>query len=70
MVYERFYVLQRLFVLVALVVAATAAIDATYQVSKASSSGFVHLRRDGEPQRKLSSLLAEGKRAAMYEIVP
>ena len=69
MVYERFYVLQRLFVLVALVVAATAAIDATYQVSKASS-GFVHLRRDGEPQRKLSSLLAEGKRAAMYEIVP
>ena len=44
---------------------ATVVIDSTYHTAEPSSSGFVHLRREGEPQRKLSSLLAEGKRAAM-----
>ena len=61
------YFSQWLFILMVLFVTtgATVVIDSTYHTAEPSSSGFVHLRREGEPQRKLNSLLAEGKRAAM-----
>lgn len=63
------HILQWLLTFVLFVVAATGTevIDSTYQIAEASSSGFLHLRREGESSRKLSSLLAEGKRAAMFQ---